>query len=399
MAKRIASVAAVEDAALLRSRVDAIYALQLPMVGMDVLGALLVAIHFWNVPKGGWLRGWFIVCAIVALPRFPIAIAYLNKKFRSVPIIVWARMAVGFAATSGILWAIAVGWIMAEGTDNQVMFVTCVALAGVTMSIANVPYWSVYAVFAAPITAAAAVGSVLSERDGHVLLAIGAACLTVALLVTSRSLAGQILRAHRLALTNHALVQSLADRGNELERAFAALQLVSSTDSLTGLANRRSRDNRLEAEWTRAIRAEAALSVIAIDVDHFKKFNDTHGHDEGDRCLHTVGEMLRTGVRGGIDMAARHGGEEFMLILPGTELDAAISVAERIRVMVATCHEPYGLREKVTVSLGVATILPASGRSLRELTMAADAALYRAKMAGRNRYEAVLVEAQEVRAA
>ena len=399
MTRRIANVAAVDDEALLRSRVDAIYALQLPMIIMDLLGAFLVCFYFEGEPGWGWLRGWFAICALLAIPRFPIAIAYLNKKFRAVPTIMWARSATFFAAASGVLWAVAVGWMMAVGNDNEVTFVVCVALSGVTMSIANVPYWPVYAVFAAPVTAAAAIGSTLSERNGHVLLAIGAASLTVALLVTSRSLASQILRAHRLALTNHTLVQSLADRGTELERAFAALQQISSTDPLTGLANRRSRDDRLGREWERTMRAEVPMTVIAIDVDHFKKFNDTHGHEEGDRCLSAVGEMLRTGVRGGIDLAARHGGEEFMLILPGIGGDAANSIAERIRVMIATCHEPYGLPEQVTVSLGVATLLPAEGRSVRELTMAADAALYRAKLAGRNRYEVAEIPAPDARAA
>jgi len=399
MTRQVASVAAIDDGGLLRSRVDAIYALQLPMISMDLLGAFLVAFYFSGAPGGGWLRYWFGACLILAVPRFPIAFAYLNERFRSVATMVWARSAVGFAAASGLLWAIAVGWMMAVGTDNQVTFVVCVALSGVTMSIANVPYWPVYAVFAAPVTASAAIGSAVSERNGHMLLAIGAACLTVALLVTSRSLAGQIMRAHRLALTNHGLVQSLADRGHELERAFAALQQISSTDPLTGLANRRSRDDRLDREWERTMHAEVPLTVIAIDVDHFKRFNDTHGHEEGDRCLHAVGEMLRTGIRAGIDLAARHGGEEFMLILPGIGDDAALSVAERIRVMIATCHEPYSLPEKVTVSLGVATMQPVDGRSVRELTIAADAALYRAKLAGRNRYEVAVVVAPDSRVA
>jgi len=137
------------------------------------------------------------------------------------------------------------------------------------------------------------------------------------------------------------------------------------------------------------LRNGGPLAVVAIDVDHFKRFNDTHGHAEGDRCLKAVAEMLMAGVRGPIDLAARHGGEEFMLILPGVDQAGAASIAERVRVMVATCSSDSGFRlpEKVTISLGVAAIHPVSGRSVHELTIAADAALYRAKMNGRNRYE------------
>lgn len=399
MTKGIANVAAVEDDALLRSRIDAIYAMQLAMIAMDMLGAIMVAGYCRTIPGGGWLGGWFLLCVAFATPRIALTFAYLGKRLRGLSTRTWAHLAIGGASTSGLLWAVAAGWVMAMGSDNQVMFVVCVALSGMTLSIANVAYWPVYAVFSVPITVSAAIGCAVSKGAGRELLAIGAASLTVALIVTSRSLARQILRAHRLALTNHTLVQSLADRSGELERAFAALQQISRTDPLTGLANRRSRDDRLEQEWLRTQRAEVPLSVIAIDVDHFKKFNDTHGHEEGDRCLRAVGEMLRTGVRSGVDLAARHGGEEFMLILPGIGHDAAISVAERIRGMVATCHQPYDLPERVTVSLGVATIDPAPGRSVRELTMAADAALYRAKLAGRNRYEMAEIDQNRTAAA
>jgi len=219
------------------------------------------------------------------------------------------------------------------------------------------------------------------------------------LLSVSRRLAGQVLHAHRLAAANQALVESLGARGKALEQACDALERVSRTDPLTGLANRRQRDSRLADEWERGLRSGGPLAVVAIDVDHFKRFNDTHGHSEGDRCLKAVAEMLQAGLRGPIDLAARHGGEEFMLILPGVDRAGAASIAERVRVMVATCSSDPGfaLPEKVTISLGVAAIHPAPGRSIHELTIAADAALYRAKMAGRNRYE--LAAADSVAAA
>lgn len=391
MADGSVTPAAIENEALLRSRVDAIYAIQLPMVCMDLLGAVLVASYFWNLPNGAWLRLWFAICATMSAPRFPIAIAYLTGRFRSIAPIWWARAATGFAGMSGLLWGVAVGWMMAIGTDNQVMVVVCVALSGVTMSIANVTYWPVYAAFAAPVTAAASIGSTISERPGHMLLAGGAASLMIALLITSRTLARQVLHAHRLALTNQDLVQSLGDRGRELERAFSALEQISQTDPLTGIANRRSRDSRLSAEWNRAARIGGSLSVVAIDVDHFKRYNDSHGHEEGDRCLQAVSAMLQSATRDAMDLAARQGGEEFMLILPGIGENAAASIAERVRVAVARCHENFDLPERVTISLGVATIEPTRERSVRELTMAADAALYRAKMAGRNRYEVATI--------
>jgi diguanylate cyclase (GGDEF)-like protein len=164
---------------------------------------------------------------------------------------------------------------------------------------------------------------------------------------------------------------------------------VSNTDPLTGLANRRARDIRLVDEWTRALRSGTSLAVVAVDVDHFKRFNDTYGHAEGDRALRAVADMLTAGIRTPIDLAARHGGEEFMLILPGVDVAGAASIAERVRVLIAKCHaDPaVGLPKKITVSCGVAAIEPTIGRTLHELTIAADTALYQAKLAGRNRYE------------
>jgi diguanylate cyclase (GGDEF)-like protein len=269
------------------------------------------------------------------------------------------------------------------------MFAVCVALSGLTLSIAHVAYWPMYAAFEIPVMVAAALGFVASDRPGHWPLAGAAAVMTIVLLGVSRRLAGQVLHAHRLAAANQTLVESLGARGKALEQACDALDRVSRTDPLTGLANRRQRDIRLAEEWERGLRSGGPLAVVAIDVDHFKHFNDAHGHSEGDRCLKAVAEMLQAGVRGPIDLAARHGGEEFMLILPGVDRAGAASIAERVRVMVATCsNDPgYALPEKVTISLGVAAIHPALGRSVHELTIAADAALYRAKMAGRNRYE------------
>ncbi|QDZ07191.1 GGDEF domain-containing protein [Sphingomonas panacisoli] len=300
-----------------------------------------------------------------------------------------ARLLMLFAGLSAILWSGAVGWMLAVGTDNQVMFVVCITLAAISMTIANVAYWPVYVIFAIPVSLSAAFGLAISGRPGHAVLAGAGLALAVSMSAISRRLGNQITRAFSLATANQALVDSLGERGRELEQACDALERVSRTDPLTGLANRRSRDMRLADEWTRAMRSGGSLAVVAIDVDRFKRFNDTHGHDEGDRALQAVAAMLEQGIRVPIDLAARQGGEEFMLILPGVDLAGAASIAERVRVMVAKCSaDPaYALPEKITISLGVAAMEPALGRSMHELTIAADAALYQAKLGGRNRYE------------
>jgi diguanylate cyclase (GGDEF)-like protein len=379
----------IDPEAFLRTRVRAVYALQVPMIGMDVLGSCLIAWCYWNPASAHLLGLWLAITFASLIPRAALALAHRQGRLAHLPARFWAGVLIGFAGAAGLMWGVALAWMLAVGSDAQVTFVMCVALSGLMLTITNITIWPVYAVFAAPVIAAAAIGFAVSGRFGHMMLALGAMMTMIALLVTSRRLAREVLRAHRLAFANQALIDSLGERSRELEQACRVLEQVSRTDPLTGLANRRSRDDRLSAEWDRAIRFGATLAVIAIDVDHFKRYNDTHGHAEGDRCLQAVAEVLAQTTRGPIDLAARHGGEEFMLIMPGVDAGAAASIAERVRVRIATCNTApaYALPERVTVSLGVATITPGPGRSVHELTIAADAALYRAKMNGRNRYE------------
>jgi len=382
------------DDVFLKTRIEAIYSIALAMIGMDLLGSTMMAGLFWQQGNTIWLLIWVLASVVVIGARTVATMAYKSGRFANVPSRHWARSLTVFSATSGLLWGGALGLIVATGTDSEVMFAVCVALSGLTLSIAHVAYWPMYAAFEIPVMVAAALGFVVGDRPGHWPLAGAATVMTIVLLGVSRRLAGQVLHAHRLAAANQALVESLGARGKALEQACDALERVSRTDPLTGLANRRQRDSRLADEWERGLRSGGPLAVVAIDVDHFKRFNDTHGHSEGDRCLKAVAEMLQAGLRGPIDLAARHGGEEFMLILPGVDRAGAASIAERVRVMVATCSSDPGfaLPEKVTISLGVAAIHPAPGRSIHELTIAADAALYRAKMAGRNRYGIAAVD-------
>lgn len=382
-----------DEEAFLKARIDAIYSIASVMIAMDVLGSAMMAELLWRTDGARWMAAWIAASIAVIAGRTTVASAYRLGRWQSVPTWLWARSLVVFSAISGLLWGAATGLVIATGSDNQVMYAVCVALAGLTLSIAHVPFWAMYGAFEAPVMIAATAGFALGERPGHWQLAGASAALGIVMLAASRRLARQILQAHSLAAANQALVQSLGERGRELERACEALERVSRTDPLTGLANRRSRDARLSDEWIRALRSGGSLAVVAIDVDGFKRFNDSHGHAAGDQALKAVAEMLQSGIRSPIDLAARHGGEEFMLILPGVDIGRAVSIAERVRVLVAHCHaDPaFGLPEPVTISLGVAAMNPSAGRSFHELTIAADAALYKAKLAGRDCYEVAII--------
>ena len=165
----------------------------------------------------------------------------------------------------------------------------------------------------------------------------------------------------------------------ELARKNAVLESLAVTDALTTLANRRAFDAELSREVAVANRTGALLSLIMLDVDFFKRYNDDFGHPAGDEVLRAVGNAIRASIRG-TDVAARYGGEEFAVLLPRTDMSSAVRVGERIRIEIATNSN---LLRRVTASLGVATLAP--GGDLASLVNQADKALYRAKQTGRDR--------------
>ncbi|MCP5420047.1 MAG: diguanylate cyclase [Gammaproteobacteria bacterium] len=174
----------------------------------------------------------------------------------------------------------------------------------------------------------------------------------------------------------------------ELKRYRDTLTALSITDSLTGIPNRRRFDEFLRDEWMRAVRSKAPLSLIMVDVDCFKAYNDHFGHAAGDRCLKTVAQVLEKGLLRRTDLAARYGGEEFACVLPATDHSGALSLAEQLReqIVARRCDHPFSSAGPfVTVSMGVATLRPDPHTEPDMLIELADRRLYQAKRAGRNR--------------
>jgi two-component system cell cycle response regulator len=173
-----------------------------------------------------------------------------------------------------------------------------------------------------------------------------------------------------------------------------ALQRAAMLDPLTKIANRRHFDAFLEKEWQRASRNAQPLSLVVLDVDHFKVYNDTHGHAAGDACLQKVAQALQDHAARPTDLAARYGGEEFVLLFSETPLDAATRLAEMIRTAVRALEVPNPRSPSgpwITVSVGVATIVPTQLDEIENLFVCADRAMYAAKAGGRNRVEATVV--------
>ncbi len=173
----------------------------------------------------------------------------------------------------------------------------------------------------------------------------------------------------------------------ELKRHRDLLENLSTLDGLTGIPNRRRFDDFLNVEWLRTLRESAPISLIMVDIDHFKVYNDNYGHPAGDDCLKQVARCLIRSLRRPVDFIARYGGEEFAVVLPSTGIDGAVTVAHSLIKAISYMNIPHAYSEvadHVTVSLGVATILPARKFSPIVLVDGADKCLYAAKNAGRN---------------
>ncbi len=194
---------------------------------------------------------------------------------------------------------------------------------------------------------------------------------------------------------NRTLEQKVAERTERLARANRELQelnrrldLLSNQDGLMGIANRRHFESVLEVEWKRAMREATPLSLLMIDVDFFKFYNDAYGHQQGDSCLQSIARAVNAVVNRPGDLLARYGGEEMVAVLPGTASEGARHVAERVRRAVADlniAHARSPISGHVTVSVGVVTARPLPQETSAGLVLAADRALYEAKQNGRDR--------------
>lgn len=188
--------------------------------------------------------------------------------------------------------------------------------------------------------------------------------------------------------TSVAIAISQAELYRQLEEANQELQRLASIDGLTQLFNRRRFDQTLESEWLRLARERLPLSLILCDIDYFKAYNDTYGHQAGDTCLQQVASIIQATVKRPADLVARYGGEEFAVILPNTDNNGAVHVAEEMRTGVESLnllHAGSKTTGCITISLGVATLTPKPSLSTADLIGLADQALYQAKEAGRNR--------------
>lgn len=183
------------------------------------------------------------------------------------------------------------------------------------------------------------------------------------------------------------MAQTMRRKRFQTEAANRELEYLATRDPLTGLINRRGLESCMLRQWRQGLRTRTPIALIMVDVDHFKAYNDSLGHPQGDVCLTSIAGVLGEMVRRPGDCAGRYGGEEFILLLAGTPLTSAGAMAEQLREKVSALRLPHPASPGgiVTVSLGVACMIPRPFVNMGDLLDLADAALYQAKREGRNR--------------
>jgi diguanylate cyclase (GGDEF)-like protein len=370
---------------------------QLATMGMHLVGILATILLFWPFVELSTILLWAVAFLVFLLIRVRLTSnALAERKYQSNPVRVYWRLILG-AGLTGAIWS--AGYIYAaHHVPVTIQYVFLLLIVMITafclgFSVAIREYYLVY-VFTSlwPI----AWWSLVHYWEQPHNLLIGLVLLAFCGLLiyvcdqTHKSFSNMISltweREHT-AQELGSLTRLLQNRNRQLRDARRQLTELANVDELTGLGNRRLVNSKLQQEINRARRAGTEMSVILLDVDYFKNYNDTYGHPAGDEVLQRLADVLRRASTRAGEVAARFGGEEFILLLPGASADSAMRTAQRLRKMIALeciAHGASLVGEFITVSQGVITVRPDGEEQPSDLLKRVDLALYKAKKSGRD---------------
>lgn len=357
-----------------------------------IIGGVL-AIIIYPVVDHAIVIWWWVTMFVVTMARYAHAKYVLKQNDWTGNVARLRDLFSVFVCITGLIWTAAFFLFAFRVPDVYLIFII-LSLGGMavgaiaSMATSKLAYFCYMIPMIAPPV-------VVFLFEGDV---IGYAMFTV-LFIYSVSISLTFLQTYKLiqnAIANQfekdQLIQHMKISNQHLELANEKIMVLSHTDELTQIANRRYLDTTLTREWGRAIRSHIPISFVMIDIDFFKAYNDTFGHQQGDECLQKVSASLREVVKRPGDFIARYGGEEFALILPDTGLEGALQLLDKIREDVQKKQIPAAntsVNAFVTISAGVACIVPTLDNDLTAFVAAADSALYTAKKNGRNQVETV----------
>lgn len=348
---------------------------------LGILSAFISVSVLWDVAEHAKLYLWLLVITVVTLLRLAVTIRFNRVNPTEATIGRWGTIYTLGTFISGVVWGgLSLFYDSAWPAPYQVMLFVIYTgvIAGAFNT--NASYFVSYPAFYLPPVFCLMYVILQQERQGFFELAALFAIYIVLMYVSALKFNNRLSNALQLRFENEQLAHDLAVSNEKL------IQLAD-MDALTQIYNRRSMDRFLAAQWNKHHEQQKPLSLLFIDIDYFKQYNDTYGHNEGDRCLIRIAEILRGNVHCSSDMAARFGGEEFAVILPETTLEQAVRIAEKIFDELEHLYLPHSgssVSDRITLSIGISTMIPDYPDKADLIRLAADKALYKAKENGRN---------------
>jgi diguanylate cyclase (GGDEF)-like protein len=351
----------------------------IPLIG-SAAGSSLVAVAYMYSPQSKLAFGWMILVYLTIALRFWLVRRCRGRLGASN---VDPEEATRYALTiglSGLAWGL--GGLFVLNTSPIAMVVIITAIQAMVMGGALTlgAFMPAFYAFSIPATIPMVIALLVSRENSNFVLAVYSIIFLLLFITIARRFNRSLSRTLQLSFEKEALVKALTE-------AYDQQSVLAKTDGLTSLANRRHFDEVLDKEFARLQRSGAPLSLLILDVDHFKAFNDGYGHIAGDECLKQIADIFQTHLNRTSDLAARYGGEEFAGIMPETEHSGTILLAEQIRADVAALNIAHSKSPTghVTISLGIATLNCAGLKSSKDAIEITDKQLYRAKSEGRNR--------------
>ena len=370
-------------------------------VVMSFLLASFVALVFGELMPGRFVFAWWCIISVFFLTQYLLYVVFSRQRAEQINFQFWYKAILISAAIGGLCWGLGLTHML-DNLDAQyhiflIILLISLAAAGITFAVRT----PVYYLFQVCVLLPVILWLVSSTEMTHVILAVFLIIFMVAMWLFAFQVGRSLANSFRLQLENQSLANSLKQSNSRLQVLNEELTQLSATDSLTQVANRRYFDNRYASEFSRASRENTALSIIMIDVDFFKIYNDELGHVAGDECLKQVALCIRNSLKRPTDLVARYGGEEFVVLLPSTAIDGALQLADEIRAEVEglkIVHPKSKSSKYVTISLGVTGGYPDKSISKDLLIKRADEALYNAKASGRNKLHYAAIDSEVVSA-
>ena len=369
------------EAAVKAEQIRLLYHQGVPIQLLGVVTAVIAVVMFRNAVGSDLLYLWFFAVITVTALRLSLNYRFSQLPGNEIDLSRWGGFYMVGTCASGALWGTlslfySPGWPVEHQVVLFVIYTGIIAGAFTTNSSVR---WAFRAFYLPPVAILMYVMLSHVSRFGE--LAALFAIYIVLMDISSRRYHQRLTESLRIRVANEVLAKAL-------EKSNQRLKELSERDELTSLHNRRSMVHKLKDEWARLYRSGKPLSLLFIDIDYFKQYNDTYGHIQGDEVLKQAADVFRQHAKRAADMAARFGGEEFAIVLPETEHTVALQIAEQVRQGMESLkieHIASSCSDCVTVSLGVATMMPARGKEVTALQSEADRALYEAKKNGRNR--------------